>query len=177
VETTVGQWSFSWLRERHGLSIQAAGSWTSAYWASLTLGRLLLGASLAPIFPTLMARTPARVGHGIAHHAVGFQVSAAMLVSTVVPGLDEPPFTRRAGRRDRWGRHRPRVGGVGSAGEPGSTKRPLRARYVVIHHWENFFDPTPRDLTPITDIERVREVLIREMLRSLPRPSTIGVPC
>ena len=39
----------------------------------------------------------------------------------------------------------------------------LRARNVVIHHWENFFDPTHRDLTPITDIEHVREVLIREM--------------
>jgi fucose permease len=129
VETTVGQWAFSWLRESRGLTIEAAGSWTSAYWASLTIGRLLLGtvidrigpdrllrcstigallgvtgftaipgplasfgllllgASLAPMFPTLMARTPARVGEGVTHHAVGFQVSAATLGSTVVPAL------------------------------------------------------------------------------------------
>lgn len=129
VETTVGQWSFSWLRETRGLTIEAAGSWTSAYWASLTIGRfllgsvidrvgpdrllrcstigavlgvtsfatipgplgslglLLLGASLAPMFPTLMARTPARVGEGVTHHAVGFQVSAATLGSTLVPAL------------------------------------------------------------------------------------------
>ena len=129
VESTVGQWCFSWLRDRRGLGIEAAGSWTSAYWASLTVGRivlgsvvdrvgpdrmlraatvgavigvsvfvsaggplgnlglLLLGASLAPLFPTLMARTPARVGDGVAHHAVGFQVSAATLGSTLVPSL------------------------------------------------------------------------------------------
>jgi hypothetical protein len=39
------------------------------------------------MFPTLMARTPARVGEGVTHHAVGFQVSAATLGSTVVPAL------------------------------------------------------------------------------------------
>lgn len=128
VESTVGQWCFSWLRERRGLPVELAGGWTSAYWASLTLGRivlgtfvdrwgpdrtlrcatvgavigvtlfaasdtlgsiglLLLGVSLAPLFPTLMARTPARVGDAVAHHAVGFQVSAATLGSTLVPGL------------------------------------------------------------------------------------------
>jgi fucose permease len=129
VEATVGQWCFSWLRERRGWPIEAAGSWTSAYWASLTIGRLalggivdrfgpdrmlrcstvgallgvslfatsagplgsvgllLLGVSLAPMFPTLMARTPARVGDAVAHHAVGFQVSAATLGSTLVPAL------------------------------------------------------------------------------------------
>jgi L-ascorbate metabolism protein UlaG (beta-lactamase superfamily) len=39
----------------------------------------------------------------------------------------------------------------------------LRARNVVIHHWENFFDPTHEDLTPITDINRFRKLLIAEM--------------
>lgn len=127
VESTVGQWCFSWLRDRRELSIEAAGSWTSVYWGSLTAGRLvlggivgrvgpdrllraatlsavmgvtlfasaaswlgylglvLLGFSLAPMFPTLMARTPARVGDGLAHHAVGLQVSAATLGSTLGP--------------------------------------------------------------------------------------------
>jgi len=129
LESSVGQWCFSWMRERRGLSVEAAGAWTSAYWASLTIGRLvlgvfvdrfgpdrllrcaslgavlgvvaftgsggnlgragllLLGASLAPMFPTLMARTPARVGEDVAHHAVGFQVSAATLGSTMMPAL------------------------------------------------------------------------------------------
>lgn len=129
LESSVGQWCFSWMRERRGLSVEAAGAWTSAYWASLTIGRLvlgvivdrfgpdrmlrwasvgavlgvtaftgsggslggagllLLGASLAPMFPTLMARTPARVGEDVAHHAVGFQVSAATLGSTLMPAL------------------------------------------------------------------------------------------
>jgi fucose permease len=129
LETTVGQWCFTLLREGRGLSIEAAGSWTAAYWASLTLGRialgfvvdrvgpdrllrlasvgvlcgaisfaasdgplgraglLLIGLSLAPVFPTLMARTPARVGAGTARHAVGFQVSAATLGSALLPAL------------------------------------------------------------------------------------------
>jgi fucose permease len=129
LESTVGQWCFSLLREGRGLSVEAAGSWTSAYWASLTLGRvalgfvvdrfgpdrllrgaslgvvlgaaafvvsdgslgraglLLMGLSLAPVYPTLMARTPARLGSGLAHHAIGFQVSAAVLGSSLLPAL------------------------------------------------------------------------------------------
>ena len=39
----------------------------------------------------------------------------------------------------------------------------LRARHVVIHHWENFFDPSHRDLTPITDVNRFRKDLIGAM--------------
>ncbi len=49
------------------------------------LGLVVLGASLAPIFPTVMARTPARLGTEVTHHAVGFQVSAATLGSWVLP--------------------------------------------------------------------------------------------
>jgi fucose permease len=129
LESSVGQWCFSLLREGRGLGVEAAGSWTAAYWGSLTLGRvalgfvvdrwgpdrllrgaslgvlagaalfaasegalgrvglLLIGLSLAPMFPTLMARTPARVGAGVARHAVGFQVSAATLGSSLVPAV------------------------------------------------------------------------------------------
>ena len=129
LESSVGQWCFSLMREERGLGVEAAGAWTSAYWTSLTLGRillgfvvdrfgadrllrgatfgvalgavafaaspgalgrcglLLLGLSLAPMYPTLMARTPARVGERIAHHAVGFQVSAATLGSSFLPSL------------------------------------------------------------------------------------------
>jgi fucose permease len=129
LEASVGQWCFSLMREARGVGVEAAGSWTSGYWASLTLGRivlgfvidrfgadrllraatfgaavgatlfavssgvlgraglLLLGMSLAPMYPTLMARTPARVGQQLLHHAVGFQVSAATLGSSLLPAL------------------------------------------------------------------------------------------
>jgi fucose permease len=127
METGVGQWCFTLLTEGRGLSVAGAGSWTAAYWASLTLGRialgslaerigpdrllraaslgavagvsllafapglpgrcglLLLGASLAPMYPTLMARTPSRVGEGLAAHTVGLLVSGATLGSSLSP--------------------------------------------------------------------------------------------
>ncbi len=50
------------------------------------LGLVVLGVSLAPVFPTLMSRTPARLGVEVTHHAVGFQVSAATLGSAFLPG-------------------------------------------------------------------------------------------
>jgi fucose permease len=53
---------------------------------SLT-GLALLGFALAPIFPCLMKQTPDRVSKRLATHAIGFQVSAAMLGVMVVPGL------------------------------------------------------------------------------------------
>jgi L-ascorbate metabolism protein UlaG (beta-lactamase superfamily) len=39
----------------------------------------------------------------------------------------------------------------------------LRARHAVIHHWENFFDPTHNDETPITDINTFRAKVIHAM--------------
>lgn len=59
------------------------------------LGLVVIGLGLAPVFPCMMARTPARVGEGIAPHAVGFQVSAAMLGAAIVPGC--------AGLLTHWG--------------------------------------------------------------------------
>jgi fucose permease len=50
-------------------------------------GLVLLGFSLAPIYPMLMSRTPARLGGEAALHAVGFQVSAAMLGAFALPSL------------------------------------------------------------------------------------------
>jgi hypothetical protein len=54
---------------------------------------LVLGV-LAPMFPALMARTPARVGEGVAHHAAGFQVSAATRGSRLAPALVGALVTR-----------------------------------------------------------------------------------
>ena len=50
-------------------------------------GLAILGFGLAPIFPCLMSRTPARLGHHIATHAVGFQVSAAMIGAALMPAF------------------------------------------------------------------------------------------
>jgi fucose permease len=46
----------------------------------------LLAAALAPVYPTLMARTPARLGAAAAVHAVGFQVAGAMVGVALLPG-------------------------------------------------------------------------------------------
>ncbi len=129
LEATLGQWSFTLMREGRGLGVEAAGLWTAAFWASLMLGRiamgfvvertgpdrllriasvgaligvlafavssgllgrlglLLAGVSLAPVFPTLMARTPARLGSALAEHAFGLQVSAGALAAALLPGV------------------------------------------------------------------------------------------
>jgi fucose permease len=47
----------------------------------------LTGLALAPIFPCLMSRTPARLGEALAVHAIGFQVSAATVGAALLPAL------------------------------------------------------------------------------------------
>lgn len=49
------------------------------------LGLALAGLALAPIFPSLIATTPARLGEAHTANAVGFQVAAAVLGGAVVP--------------------------------------------------------------------------------------------
>jgi fucose permease len=49
-------------------------------------GLVLLGMALAPVYPCLMARTPARLGPA-ARHAFGFQVSAATAGAAALPAL------------------------------------------------------------------------------------------
>jgi fucose permease len=48
-------------------------------------GLFALGLLLAPIFPLLVAETPARVGERHAAHAIGFQISAATLGAGALP--------------------------------------------------------------------------------------------
>jgi fucose permease len=62
------------------LAFSASISWSTA-------GLLILGLSLATIFPCLMARTPDRLGRDYAAHAVGFQVCAAMTGAAVIPAV------------------------------------------------------------------------------------------
>ncbi|MGP9820117.1 MFS transporter [Salinarimonas sp. NSM] len=51
------------------------------------VGIVLLGLACAPVYPMLMSRTPARLGEAVATHAIGFQVSAAMLGGVIFPAL------------------------------------------------------------------------------------------
>lgn len=58
-----------------------------APWLSLA-GVALLGVSLAPMFPSLISLTPARMGPAHAANTVGFQIAAAMLGgATLVSGF------------------------------------------------------------------------------------------
>jgi fucose permease len=56
--------------------------------AALTAGGLVLaGLACGPVFPSLIAFTPARVGSRHAANAVGFQIAASAVGISVVPGL------------------------------------------------------------------------------------------
>ena len=50
-------------------------------------GLIVLGLCEGPMFPTLMSLTPARLGTNVAMHAIGFQVSAAVLGGAVLPTI------------------------------------------------------------------------------------------
>lgn len=74
-----------------GSMIGAAGgtmlfAWNPGGWAS-SVGLVVTGLSLAAIFPCLMTRTPQRLGRALSAHAIGFQVSAAMLGAAALPSL------------------------------------------------------------------------------------------
>ncbi|MBK1660557.1 MFS transporter [Paracraurococcus ruber] len=129
VEAGTGQWLATILVESRGADPASAGAATTLFWASLAIGRVVLGfvvdrmgpdrlvlravlasalfsagfallpggagiacaallaVALAPLYPTLMARTPARLGAAAAAHAVGFQVAAATLGAGTLPAL------------------------------------------------------------------------------------------
>jgi fucose permease len=129
IEAAIGAWAYTLLTEARGVAMMAGGAWVSAYWGSLTVGRLLsavfvdarrvdrvlrgcvlglvagsawlaldagalasglalgwLGLCAGPIFPALIATTPARVGDALTSRAVGFQVAAAALGQALLPG-------------------------------------------------------------------------------------------
>ena len=50
-------------------------------------GLIVFGLCEGPMFPTLMSLTPARLGSNVALHAIGFQVSAAVLGGAVLPTI------------------------------------------------------------------------------------------
>lgn len=51
------------------------------------LGLGLMGLASAPIFPSLIASTPARVGATHARNAIGFEIAAAVLGQSLLPSL------------------------------------------------------------------------------------------
>lgn len=53
--------------------------WLNVSTAVSLIALSVLGFVLAPMFPLLVSRTPARVGHRLAAHAIGFEVAAAYL--------------------------------------------------------------------------------------------------
>jgi fucose permease len=60
--------------------------WAGRGPAAGAAGLPLVGLALAPIFPLLIATTPARVGAAHATHAIGFQVAAFYLGTACLPG-------------------------------------------------------------------------------------------
>jgi fucose permease len=50
-------------------------------------GLVLAGIGAGPVFPSLIASTPARVGYAHASNAVGFQIAAAAIGQSVVPWI------------------------------------------------------------------------------------------
>ena len=74
--------------------VGAALIWSDASRLLSLVGLVVLGLSLAPIYPLLIAGTPARVGASYATPAIGFQVAAAYLGTAALPGT--------AGLLARW---------------------------------------------------------------------------
>lgn len=95
---TVGRILFGGIGERiptreamrvSGLGIIAGAAllWLNPAQAGQFVGIMLLGFMLAPVFPTLIAATPRRVGPRHAANTIGFQVGAASLGIAVFPWM------------------------------------------------------------------------------------------
>ncbi|HSX83706.1 MAG TPA: MFS transporter [Candidatus Saccharimonadia bacterium] len=61
-------------------------------WLNMTsmlscVGLALIGLALAPIFPSLIATTPERLGNAHTANGVGFQIAAAVLGQSLLPGM------------------------------------------------------------------------------------------
>ncbi|MGA9770199.1 MAG: MFS transporter [Blastocatellia bacterium] len=73
-------------------SIIAIAVGAALLWLNVTsllgfLGLSLMGLASAPVFPSLIASTPARTGHAHTSSAIGFQISAAVLGQSLLPGF------------------------------------------------------------------------------------------
>jgi fucose permease len=70
-----------------GVALGVAIVWLNAGAAWTSLGIVLAGSASGPIFPLLVATTPARLGPHHSANAVGFQIAASAIGLSVLPGL------------------------------------------------------------------------------------------
>lgn len=68
-----------------GIVLGAGLVWLNVTMLSSGLGLALMGLASAPIFPSLISTTPARLGVAHTAHAVGFQIAAAVLGQSLLP--------------------------------------------------------------------------------------------
>jgi fucose permease len=70
-----------------GVALGVAIVWLNVSAAWTSVGMMLAGCASGPIFPLLVATTPARLGPEHAANAVGFQIAASAVGLSVLPGL------------------------------------------------------------------------------------------
>lgn len=68
-----------------GIVLGAGLVWMNVTALSSGLGLALMGLASAPIFPSLISMTPARLGAAHTAHGVGFQIAAAVLGQSLLP--------------------------------------------------------------------------------------------
>ena len=81
LEVGVGQWIFTVLTESRGISEEQAGFWTSAYWGSLTAGRIIFG--------ILLTRLPV--------HGVLVTAFSGIIIGALLLAFDFSPFLSLTG--------------------------------------------------------------------------------
>jgi fucose permease len=79
-----------------GMALGAALIWSNVTTQLGFLGLGLMGLASAPVFPSLIAATPARFGSAHTGNVVGFQIAAAVLGQSLLPALIGL-FARRLG--------------------------------------------------------------------------------
>jgi fucose permease len=70
-----------------GIAMGAGLIWLNFSELTSFLGLALMGLMSAPIFPTLISTTPARLGEAHTANGVGFQIAAAVLGQSLVPAF------------------------------------------------------------------------------------------
>jgi hypothetical protein len=68
-----------------GIAAGAGLIWLNFSELASFLGLALMGLMSAPVFPSLIATTPARLGEAHTSNGVGFQIAAAVLGQSLVP--------------------------------------------------------------------------------------------
>lgn len=69
------------------MALGATLIWLDCTMLLSALGLLVIGVSAAPVFPSLIATTPARLGAAHTANGIGFQVAAAVLGQSILPSL------------------------------------------------------------------------------------------